>query len=152
MSTNRILTVREESEGKLQVLYEGQPALDIRLLVIKFMNSGNMAVSSSDYERPVSFGTGASSKILSAVVTDVDLKNLAAEVTVGDGRVTLMPVLLNSTDFITLKILVSDFEQITVDSRIIGVKKMRTLTRAVAVTCYSWLDAAFQFSLQYTSF
>lgn len=131
ISTSQLLTIREELEGKLQVLYEGQPAHDIRLLVVKLMNSGNIAVSSSDYERPVSFETGPSSKILSAVVTEVDPQNLDADVTVGDGRVTLKPLLLNPADSVTMKILVSDcIKPITVDGRIIGVNKIGNVEKA----------------------
>jgi hypothetical protein len=123
VSKNQLLTVREELEGKLQVLYEGQPARDICLLIIKLFNSGNVAVSSTDYERQISFNTGASSKILSAVVTDVEPQNIFVEIDVEESRVKVRPVLLNPKDSITLKLLVSDFSgAVSPDGRVIGVK------------------------------
>ncbi len=123
VSRNQLLTVREELEGRLQVLYEGQPARDICLLLLKLVNTGNVAVTTADYERPVSFSTGPSSKILSAVVTEVEPENLSVDIVIEDSRVTVKPVLLNSKDSITFKLLVSDFSgSVVADGRVVGVK------------------------------
>jgi hypothetical protein len=138
VSTNQLLTVREEVEGKLQVLYEGQPTRDIQLLVLRLVNSGNVAIASTDYERELSIATGVRSKILSAVITNVEPDNLIAEVVTEDARVTLKPVLLNPRDTITLKILVSDFEDIVVDGRIIGVKEIVDINKLTAYQIMSW--------------
>lgn len=145
VSKNQLLTVREELEGRLQVLYEGQPARDICLLVIRLTNTGNVAVATADYERPVSFSTGQSSKILSAVVTEVDPENLVVALQSEESRVVIDPVLLNSKDSITLKLLVSDFSgTISTDGRIVGVKAIErrgettgyhTLLMMVFATC-----------------
>ncbi len=125
VSKNQLLTLREEFESKLQVLYEGEPARDICLLVLKVTNSGNVAVATTDYERPISFLIGTSSKVLSAVITEVEPDNLSAEIEVESSKVSIKPVLLNSKDSITLKLLVSDFSgRISTDARIIGVKKI----------------------------
>lgn len=147
VSKNQLLTVREELEGRLQVLYEGHPARDICLIVIKFFNSGSVAISSTDYERPVSFMTGTASKILSAVVTDVDPENLAVNITVEDARVIILPVLLNGKDSITLKLLVSDFSgSVVVDGRIVGVQRVtqvgqsngyQALFMVIALACFA---------------
>jgi hypothetical protein len=138
VSTNQLLTVREEVEGKLQVLYEGQPTRDIQLLVVRLINSGNVAIASSDYERELSIGTGVRSKILSAAVTNVEPDNLIAEVVTEDARVTLKAVLLNPRDTITLKILVSDFENIVVDGRIVGVKEIVNINKLTPYQVLSW--------------
>lgn len=123
VSKNQLLTVREELEGRLQVMYEGQPARDICLLVVRLTNTGNVAIATADYERPVSLSTGQSSKILSAVVTEVDPENLVVALKSEESRVVIDPVLLNSKDSITLKLLVSDFSGVILtDGRIVGVK------------------------------
>jgi hypothetical protein len=128
VSENQLLTVGEELEGRLQVVYEGQPARDICLLVLKLLNTGNVAIATADYERPVSFSTGQSSKILSAVVTEVDPDNLTVVLKAEESRLVIDPVLLNSKDSITLKLLVSDFSgTISTDGRIIGVKAIGRL-------------------------
>lgn len=137
ISKNQLLTVREELEGRLQVLYEGHPARDICLLVVKLSNSGNVPISAADYERPLSLGTGISSKILSGVVTDVDPENLAANIDIEESRVILRPILLNSKDSVTLKLLVSDFGgDVAIDCRVLGVK---SISKADQITGYQAL-------------
>ena len=123
VSRNQLLTVGEELEGKLQVLYEGHPAKDICLIVLKLFNSGNVPVATADYERPISFCTGAGSKILSAAVTEREPEALSVETEVDQIRIVVQPVLLNAKDSITLKLLVSDFSgSVVADARIVGVK------------------------------
>ena len=144
ISKNELLTVREELEGRLQVLYEGQPARDICLLVVKLFNSGNVPVSASDYERPISLSTGASSKVLSGAVTAVDPENLAATIEIAESRVILDPILLNSKDSVTLKLLVSDFGgNLSVDGRVLGV---RSISRTGETTGYLGLLLFFAFA------
>jgi hypothetical protein len=104
LSKTQLLTVDEELEGKLQVLYAGEPARDICLLIVKVFNSGNQPILAADYERPISFFTGPSSKILSAVITEVDPKNLSAEINLQNSSVVLRPLLLNAKDSLTIKL------------------------------------------------
>lgn len=123
ISRNQLLTFGEELEGKLQVSYEGQPTKGICILIIKLFNSGNLPVTASDYERPISFGTGDKSRILSAVVTGKEPDALSVEVSAEKSRVEVRPLLLNAKDSVTLKLLVSDFHgEINVDARVVGVK------------------------------
>jgi len=130
VSTTHLLTDHEEFEGKLQVLYEGQPAQNISLLILKFINSGNVPITSNDYERQVSILLGENSKILSAVVIEIEPKNLDAEVIIDDNRIRIKEILLNPKDAITLKILVSDLDTFSIDGRIIGIKAIDNLGKA----------------------
>ena len=121
ISRNQLLTVREELESKLQVIYDGQPARDICLIVVKIYNSGNVAVTSSDYEMELSINTGVSSKILSAAITEVEPDNLSVGLSVNEADVHIAPTLLNPRDSMSLKLLVSDFGgRISVDGRVVG--------------------------------
>ncbi len=143
LSKNQLLTVKEALEGRLQVLYEGQPAQNICLLFIRLFNSGNVPIPASDYERKISLSIGTSSKILSGVVTNVYPKNLAIDISIEENRVTLQPILLNSKDSVTLKLLVSDFNaNITVDGRIVGVKSItksnQTHRLETLLTLFAW--------------
>jgi hypothetical protein len=130
VSTTHLLTDHEEFEGKLQVLYEGQPTQNISLLILKFINSGNVPIASNDYERQVSILLGENSKILSAVVIEMEPKNLDAEAIIDDNRIKIKEILLNPKDAITLKILVSNFDNFSIDGRIIGVKEIDDFGRA----------------------
>jgi hypothetical protein len=125
VSRNQLLTVKEELEGKLQVLFDGQPTRDICLLVVKIINNGNVAIASADYEKNIFIGTGASSKILSAAITEVDPENLAVDLVTQESNIQITPTLLNPRDSISLKLLVSDFAgKLAVDARVIGIKKI----------------------------
>lgn len=132
-SQNQLLTVKEELEGRLQILYDGKPTKDIRLLVINVFNSGNVPITAPDFVQPLTLDTGGTSTILSAVITNADPVNLKATIDVDKHHVTLVPLLLNSKDSVTIKLLVSEFsDDVNIDGRIIGVRsisKVGTTTR-----------------------
>lgn len=130
VSITNLLTDHEEFEGKLQVLYEGQSAKNISLVILKFINSGNVPITSNDYERQLSILFGEDSKILSAVVIEMEPKNLGADAIVDHNRIRIKEILLNPKDAVTLKILASDFDRFVIDGRIIGVKEIDDFGRA----------------------
>lgn len=134
ISRDQLLTISEEIEGKLQVLYEGQVVRDIRLFVVMLKNTGNVAITIADYERPLSILTGSSSKILSAVITEVNPASLKLKIHKDDKQVELERVLLNAGDSIKIKLLVSDSEEnIIVDGRVVDV---RVIKDAGKISCY----------------
>ena len=125
LNENRILTFSEELEGRLQVLFEGNPTNDISLLVIKITNTGNKAITATDYETPIKFHTGNDSKILSAAITSVNPSNLNISLVVDEIDFLIQPILLNPKDSIEIKCLVSDYsDSLKVEARIAGVTKI----------------------------
>ena len=108
LSKSSLLTVREELENRLQVLYDGEPTRDICLLVIRIINSGTEAIASRDFEKPICIGTGPTSKILSAAITGVEPENLDVRIFAAESSATIDPLLLNPRDSIEIKLLVSD--------------------------------------------
>lgn len=150
LSRTNLLTVREELEGKLQVLYEGEPAKSLTLIVLRVWNSGNQPILAADFERPVSFCTGKTSRLLSAAVTQVEPPELMVDVEVVENMLTIMPTLLNSGDAVTLKLLVRDSgSALCPDARVVGVKSIRRagegskLFPALATTAMILLAAGF---------
>lgn len=126
ISRTNLLTVREELEGKLQVLYEGEPAKSLTLIVLKVWNSGNQPILSVDFERPLSFCTGKASRLLTAAVTYVEPPELVAEFEAAENFLIVKPGLLNSGDAVTFKLLVRDASSsLCPDARIVGVKSVR---------------------------
>ena len=129
ISNTPLLTMKEELEGKLQILYEGTSIRNAQLIVIKIINSGNVPIAASDYERPLQFVFDTGAKILSAEVTEKVPDNLLATITSRDNAIVLEPTLLNGKDSITVKALVSDYQKKPkADARIIGVKSVRPIT------------------------
>lgn len=126
ISRTNLLTVREELEGKLQVLYEGEPAKSLTLIVLKVWNSGNQPILSADFERPISFCTGKASRLLTAAVTQLEPPELVADFAVSENILVVKPSLLNSGDAVTFKLLVRDAgSSLCPDARIVGVKSVR---------------------------
>lgn len=121
-----VSTRAQEIKKQLQILFNGKPVQQVHLIVIKIINSGNMPILSTDYERPVSLNLGEEAQILTAEVVETDPDSLRTSARIEGKSVVLTPSLLNEKDSITLKMLVSRFvNQITVDGRIVGVKNIR---------------------------
>lgn len=132
ISKTHLLTVREELEGKLQVLYEGEPARSLSILVLKLWNSGNQPLLASEYERPVSFCLGKDARVLSADITNREPSAVAVNIGTRENHLVMEPTLLNPGDAITFKLLVRDVgADISPDARIVGVKSIQLAGQGV---------------------
>lgn len=128
LSLNPLLSVKEEIKEKVQILYEGKPVEKVHLILARIINSGNVPIESNQYERHVSLSFGKEAQILTAEVNKTNPESLQASIKVEGNKVVLTPVLLNDGDSITLKMLVSQFDEISVDGRIVGVKRIEKYT------------------------
>jgi len=59
-----LLTVREELESKVQVLYDGSPVQSLTVFLVRVWNAGSEPIKSIDFERPLSFSAAAPAQIL----------------------------------------------------------------------------------------
>ena len=110
-------------KGKIKILFDGNEVKNVYIVVVRIENQGNTPVTSTDYERPISFNFGENAQILFSNISRVTPKSLKPEVIVSEGNsVTLKPALMNPGDSITIETLVSEFDNFKVDARIIGVK------------------------------
>lgn len=129
ISNTPLLKIDEEIKRDLQILFKGKAVQDIQLIIARIINTGTVPIKSSDYECPINFHFGEDVQILTAEVTETNPNSLKASANIERKEVTLTPTLMNSGDWITLKILVNQFdESITVDSRIVGVKEIKKYT------------------------
>jgi hypothetical protein len=128
VSCTPLLSVREEVKGRVQIVFDDTSVSDAHMVVIRVLNSGNVPIIPSDYVRPVKFDFGEIAQILSAEVMETSPDNI--EACIDPETLELMPVLLNSSDSIMLKILLARFDgTINMDGRIVGVKQIRTATK-----------------------
>lgn len=127
ISKAALLTTQEKIKGNLKIFFEGVEVDDVRLLEIKVLNSGNIAIPSNDYERPLKFTFPKDSKILTTEVINCIPDNLIVEFELSDNSITFNPVLLNGKDSFNFKSIVSRFGdgEINVDARIKDVKEVR---------------------------
>ena len=124
-----LLRRTEEVEGKLEMQFDGKVVRDIHLAVVRVVNSGNVSIKASDYERPFSLNFGEKSRVLSAEVSETLPSSLHATVRIdGANKVVAEPALLNAKDSFTVKVLVSQpNKQVNVDARVDGVKEVGML-------------------------
>ena len=129
ISNTPLLSIDEESKGDLQVLFAGKPVQYVQLIILKIINSGNVPIKSTDYERPIYLKLGEKALILTAKVTEKNPSSLETPINNEGTRVVLEPTLMNEGDSFTIKMLVNQFDdQITVDGRIKGVKDIQKTT------------------------
>jgi len=141
ISKVNILDISEDIKSKVSVTYESKPVKDLYLIIVQFKNSGNVAILPNDYYRPLNISFGKISEILSVEVLKQSPNDLGIIATLVNSKeqlqgdepksvtrfnkeeaVIVAPVLLNKSDFFELKILVTKFQNISIDARIAGVK------------------------------
>lgn len=128
LSCTDILSTEENIEDDVQLSYKGKIVEDVKLLVLRIFNSGNLPVVSVDYEKPISIEFGKDTGVLTAEVIKKDPDNVQSTVGIEDHVITLYPALLNPGDSITIKMLVTKYEkELQVNSRIIGVNRIEML-------------------------
>lgn len=129
VSNTQLLGVKEEMQGNIKVLYNGQEVKNVHLLTLRFLNAGNQSIVTSDYERPLSIEVNSNAKILTYEVLEQDPPNIGASLHSTDNKIMLNSVLLNAKDSISIKALVSDLEgNPKIDGRINGVKEISKIT------------------------
>lgn len=123
-SSTQLLSVKDEIQGKIQVLYDGEEVKNVHLLTIRFVNNGNQSISSADYERPVSIEVNSEAKILTHEVINESPENLGLSVFLDGRKLIFSSVLINAKDSFSIKALISDFKEVYIDGRINGVKSV----------------------------
>jgi len=135
LSNAALLSEEEEIKKDIQLTYKGKMVEGVRLLVLRIFNSGNLPIVSADYERPIKIEFGKETRVSTAEVIKKKPANLQSTISIENRVVTLYPALLNPTDSVTIKILVTKYENdIQINSRIIGVSKIELLHESSVMT------------------
>lgn len=128
VSNTPLVKISSEIRGNLQVLFEGNPAKDIQLIIVRIINTGNVSIKSGDYEHPIKLNFDENAQILTTEVIETIPNNIKASANIEENRVFISPTLLNKGDSITIKTLVNQFNNhISVDGRIVGVKDIKKI-------------------------
>jgi len=132
LSENPLISIDDElkGKGKLQMLYEEQPVENVHLLIVKFINSGNVPITKADFETPITLRLEGTSKVLSAEQVEANPDNLVTPLTIEDRLITVKPGLMNGGDFFTVKVLIGQYGgSSAVDARIVGVQSIRQVRK-----------------------
>lgn len=131
ISDNPILSLKKELKGRVQVLFDAKPIDDARLVIIRIWNSGNVPILPQEYGDPIRFDFGENAEILDADVLETIPSNMTdkakASLSLEAGGVVLEPILLNSRDSITFKVLLAQMQstrEIKVNARIVGINQI----------------------------
>jgi hypothetical protein len=130
LSDTWVLGVHEAvNPSRVKILFDGAAVTDVRLVVITVNNSGNESIRADDFERPLRFGWAEPSKILTAEVVEVNPETLQPTVRTGVNEIVLEPLLLNPGDWLRIKTLINQVGKLSVDARVVGVKR---ITKTIA--------------------
>lgn len=121
LSMNRLVSLRDQGSGRIRVLVDETPVLDVGLVQIRILNSGTDPIPTADFFRPVSFSISETARIVEGSVSEENPSNIGAQLEVTEHRVTLVPTLMNGGDSLVVKLLIADFDGIiSADARIQG--------------------------------
>jgi len=106
ISDIHVLSINKELT---HILLDKYPLPDAHLLILKLSNSGNLPILREDFEDAIQFNFGNEIKILSAEIVNTEPGELKDRVPfkVDTENAFLGPLLLNSKDTITFKVLLS---------------------------------------------
>jgi hypothetical protein len=130
LSESPLVSISDEVKGSLQVLFNGKPVENLHLLLIKFVNDGNVPIARDDFERCFTLLLKDGSDIISVEAVQTTPDNLAPSINVGGQVITVDPIMLNPGDAFTIKILVSKYsgeaDKVAVDARVLGIRSIQT--------------------------
>jgi len=127
VSSAPLVSVQDDVASRVNVTFDGSPVPDVRLAVVRVVNSGNVPIEKQDFERPVSFtfGKETKGKILDAIVAQTTPPGMGAAIIQNGNTVAIKPALLNPNDSITLRVLLTGGDwQIEADARVVGVPEI----------------------------
>ncbi|MBC8461264.1 MAG: hypothetical protein H8D67_25050 [Deltaproteobacteria bacterium] len=128
LSKTRLFTIHDEVRDRLQVSLDGNPIEDVYLLIIRFQNSGNVSLVSADFESDVVMDLNHEAQIISNEVIETTPADLEYTIIGKGNSLQISPSLFNANDSITIKMLISDYEEIkSVKGRIVGVSNIKML-------------------------
>lgn len=100
------------------------PTKDVFEVLIDVQNIGNVAILSSDFERPLKLIFDADS-VLFAEILEERPEDLRASLSESSNRVELEPLLLNAGDTIGIEVWMHLYKDVRVEGRVIGVQQLR---------------------------
>jgi hypothetical protein len=143
LRNGRILTIQEESVGKLQLMFDGKLIHNTRLIEVCVTNSGNQPIKPADFIKSLTFSFNAEAEVLSTATVGTVPKDLTAELLVQSNEVVLAPLLLNPRDSITIRFLVSKYTAgPTHSARINGVSKITEIRESPRVILF-WIGISY---------
>jgi hypothetical protein len=127
LSDTPIASINQAVKDQVELRFQGKKVEDLHLVVLKLRNVGNVAIEKTDFVEPIKFEFPGrkylTGEVLSCEPEEVlNVKERNEFFKPGLEDVLLAPVLFNSTDEMTLKLLITGQGKIKGTARIIGGK------------------------------
>lgn len=123
VSATPLISKSKEIEGNLKIIYKDKTVDNIYLIIIKLINSGNVPINRNDYESPIVFSFNPNIGIIQADVIKNEPDSIKSIISIDSNKLLIEPLLLNESDSITFKVILSVFDgYIKADARIYGIK------------------------------
>jgi hypothetical protein len=114
LSHGPLISIAEEQElrNRLIVSFDNQLLAepDIYAFIIRFMNTGNIALTREDMSDPVRIDFNPEAEVLTVNVLETGPEPFDAKAESDGSRAILNPVLMNKGQFVTVKILVRNYK------------------------------------------
>ena len=137
LSDIRVLGVHEAvNASRVQILFDGEPVTEVRMVIITVNNLGNEPIRVDDFERPLRFRWDEPAKILSAEVIEVNPETVQPTIKAGVNEIVVDPLLLNPGDWLQIRTLINQVGKLSVDARVLGVKRITKGVASVRVTSH----------------
>lgn len=128
LARNELLTANEEIRGRVKVLFDKKPVQDVILLVVQISNNGNLPILPSDFFGELTIAFEETTKILSVEITKCSPTSFKPELVLRTKSISILPTLINSKDFLTIKFLLSQYkDEIKIRARIVGAEEVREI-------------------------
>jgi hypothetical protein len=125
LSDTRVLGIdKAVKPSRVQILFDGAPVTEVRLVTITVNNWGNEPIRVDDFERPLRFSWAEPARILTAEVVEVNPESLQPTIKAGVNEIVVHPLLLNPGDWLRIKALINQVSKLSVDARVVGVKRI----------------------------
>ncbi len=134
VASEPLLTINEALTGAIKVIYDDKEVRDVHLLILRVSNSGNIPIRKEDFDLSLAFSFD-SAKVLSYKVLATDPEGLPASLRPSGGKrgIVLNPLLLNPSDSVVLKFILSQYNnELEPTGRVVGVKQIQRVTRPKA--------------------
>lgn len=128
LASSELLTTSEEIHGRIEVLFDKRPVQNVRLIILRFTNDGNIPILDTDFYEPLQISFGGETKILSAEIVGCSPQSFNPKGSIHeDGHsFSVLPTLINSQDSFTIKFLLAQHARgsLKIYSRIVGISSI----------------------------
>lgn len=125
-SSANLFSVHASVRSRIEVTLDKKPVKEVSLARIAVRNTGNEPIDITDFRGNLEFHCGEGAEIISAQIIESTSKGLSPKIEKGNGKVILLPLLLNQGWGFTIEILrANTTEETQISGLIKGVSEIK---------------------------